>query len=127
GEPQPREAGNLADRAHQPGERVPRRTVAVAAEVDAGQDDLAVALGDPPPDLAENGLGAAAPRRSADERDHAEGVREAAAVLHLDERPHAVEPGFGLNAADRPDVAGDQVGSVLAAPPHHDDVLGEPR
>src|SRR5207245_6141555 len=87
---------------------------------------LAVTLADAPPYLADDGRGATAPRRAADERDHAEGAREAAAVLHLDEGAHAVEPGFGLNAADRPHVARDEGRRVLAAPGDHDHVVGQP-
>ena len=52
-----------------------------------------MALLDARADLAEHGGGAAASRGAADERDHAEAARERAAVLDLDERAHAVEPG----------------------------------
>src|SRR5207237_1420923 len=97
--------------------------VAIAPEVDAGQHHLAVALVDTPPHLAQDGGGASAPRRPPDERDHAERAREAAAVLHLHEGANAVELGIRLDAADRPDVAGDRAGRVLAAAGHDGDVL----
>ena len=74
----------------------------------------------------EHRLGAAAPRGAAHERDHAEVAREAAAVLHLDERAHAVEPSVRLDAADRADVAGDERRRLLAPPRDDDDVLGQP-
>ena len=67
----------------------------------------------------------AAARGAAHERDHAEVAREAAAVLHLDERAHAVEPRVGLDAADRADVAGDERRRLLAALRDDDDVLGQ--
>ena len=72
-----------------------------------------MALRDPRPDLAEHGVGAAAARGAADERDHAERARERAAVLDLHERAHAVEPRVGLHATDRADVAGDCLDRLL--------------
>ena len=78
---------------------------------------------DAAPDLGEHGVRAAAARGAAHERDDAEAAREAAAVLHLDERAHAVEPRVGLHAADRADVAGDERRRLLAAPGDDDDVL----
>ena len=101
--------GSRAGLADEPRQRVAGLAVAEAAEVDAGEDDLAVALRDAALDLAEHRVGAAAARRPADERDHAEGAREAAAVLDLHERARPVEPRVGLDAADRADVAGDGV------------------
>ena len=97
--------------------------VAVAAEVDAGEDDLAVALRDAAADLAEHGLGGAAARGAAHERDDAEVARERAAVLHLDEGAHAIEPRIRLDAADRADVAGDERRRLLAAARDDDDVV----
>ena len=94
----------------------PGGAIAEAAEVDAGEHDLAVALRRPPPDLAEHGLGRAAAGGAAHERDDAERAREGAAVLDLDERAHALEPVVRLHAADRPHVGGDGVGDLLAAP-----------
>src|SRR5439155_18162884 len=61
---------------HEPRQRVPGLAVAKAAEVDAGEHDLAVSLSNAAPDLAENGSGHAAPRAAPHERDHAEAARE---------------------------------------------------
>ena len=97
--------------------------VAVAAEVDPGEDDLAVALRDAAADLAEHGLGRAAARGAADERNDAEAARERAAVLHLDEGAHAIEAGLRLHTADRADVARDELRRLLASPRDHDDVV----
>ena len=72
-----------------------------------------MALRDAAPDLAEDGVGAAAAGGAAHERDHAERARERAAVLDLDERADAVEPGVGLDAGDRADVAGDRLDRLL--------------
>ena len=123
GEAQPLEPRRRARLAHEARQAVAGRAVAVAAEVDPGEHDLAVALLDAAPDLGEHGVGAAAARGAAHERDHAEGAREAAAVLHLDERAHAVEPRVGLDAADRADVARDERGRLLAAARDDHDVL----
>ena len=54
-EPQPREPGRRARLAHQPRQVVAGLAVAVAAEVDPGQNDLAVPLVDAPPHLGEHG------------------------------------------------------------------------
>ena len=81
-----------------------------AAEVDARQHDLAVALLDAAPNLGEDRLRPPAARRAAHLRDHAEIAREAAAVLNLDERAHPVETCIRLDAADRADVTGDEAG-----------------
>ena len=86
-----------------------------------------MALFDAARDLAEHRVGGTAARGAADERDHAEVAREAAAVLHLDERAHAVEPRVGLHTADRADVAGNEGRGLLAALRHHDDVLRQSR
>ena len=83
-------------------------------------------LRDAPADLAEHRLGAAAARRAADERDHAEGARERAAVLDLDERPHPVEPRVRLHAADRAHVAGDGLDGLLDLARDDGDVRGQP-
>ena len=123
---QPGRGSRLAD---EPGKRVAALTIAEAPEVDPRQDDLSVPLLDPPPDLAEDRLGAPAARRPADERNHAEVAREAAPVLDADEGANAVEPSVGLHATDCADVASDEGRSLLASPPDHDDVLrqaGEP-
>src|SRR5206468_12283320 len=109
----------------EPGQRVAGSAVAVAAEVDTGEHDLHVALSNAPTGLAEHRSGGAAPGRAANRRDHAEGAREAAPVLDLHERAHAVEPRVGLHATDGADVAGDEAGRVLAAPGDDHDVLGK--
>ena len=62
-ETQPLDALDRACCSDQVGELHAGGAVAEAAEVDAGEDDLAVALRHPPPDLAEHGFGA--PRRVA--------------------------------------------------------------
>ena len=82
-----------------------------------------MALRDAAADLAEHGLGRAAARGAADERDDAEAARERAAVLHLDEGAHAVEAGVRLDAADRADVARDELRRLLAPPRDDDDVV----
>src|SRR4051812_12826716 len=66
---EPRRGAGLPD---EPRQAIAAGAVAVAAEVDPGQDDLAMALGDAAADLAEDGLGRAAARGAADERDDAE-------------------------------------------------------
>ena len=85
--------GRLAGRADEPRERVARVAVAEAAEVDAREHDLACgparrAAGS----RASTASARAAARAAADERDHAEVAREAAAVLDLHERANALEP-----------------------------------
>src|SRR5205807_9898700 len=92
----------LADEARQV---VARAAVPEAAEVDPGEDDLAMTLVDAAPDLREHRVGAAAARRTAHEWDHAEVARERAAVLNLHEGAHAVDPRVRLDAPDRADVA----------------------
>jgi hypothetical protein len=127
GETEALEARRRACLAHEAREVVAGGAVAVAAEVDAGEDDLAVALCDAAADLREHCVGAAAARRAADERDDAEVAREAAAVLHLDEGADAVEPRIRLDAADRTDVAGDELRRLLAAARDDDDVVRQAR
>ena len=124
------EALEAVDRARlpdQPGQRQPGGPVAEAAEVDAGEHDLAVALRDAPPDLSEHRLCRAAARGAANERDHAEGARERAAVLDPHERANPVEAVLRLDAADRADVACDRLGDVLAAPGDDADVVRQAR
>jgi hypothetical protein len=58
-EAQPGETGELAELANQPREPVAGLAVAVAAEIDAGEDDLAVVLRHAPPCLANDGRGRA--------------------------------------------------------------------
>ena len=65
-------------------------------------------------DLGKHGSGGAAARPAADERDDAERARERAAVLDLHEGTRPLEPRVGLHAADRADVAGNDIGNVLA-------------
>src|SRR5439155_7617916 len=101
--------------AHQLREVVACRAVSEATEVDAGEDDLAVTLPDASADLGEHRGGAAAARRAAHERDHAEVARERAAVLDLHERAYAIEPRVGLDTADRADVAGHVCSRLLGA------------
>src|SRR5919204_6657108 len=103
------QAGEAWDRtglADEAGEREARLAVAVAAQVDPGQHDLAMALRDAPPDLGEDRSGAPAPRSTPDERDDTEVAREAAAVLDLDEGADAIKPGVRADTADRAHVAG---------------------
>ena len=126
-EPQPLQAGGRPGGAHEPRQVEAGVAVAVAAEVDSRQHDFPMPLLDPTADLCEHGICRATARCAAHEWDDAEVAREAAAVLHLDERAHAVEAGVGLNAADRADVTGDESGRLLAALRHDDDVLREAR
>ena len=125
-EAEPLEPGRRAGLPDEPRQAIARGPVAVAAEVDPGQDDLAVALSDAAADLAEHGVGRAAARGAAHERDHAEAARERAAVLHLDEGANAVEPRVRLDAADRADVARDELRRLLAPASDHDDVVRQP-
>src|SRR5262249_9208400 len=99
--PEPAHRSGLPD---EPPHPVAARAVGEAAEVDAREHDLAMSLFDALADLSQDRGRAAAARGSADERDHAELAREAAAVLNADECTYAVEPRVGLNAADRADV-----------------------
>ena len=126
-EPQAVEPGRRAGLAHEPRQVVAGVAVAEAAEVDPGEDDLAVALLDAAADLAEHRVGAPAARRAAHERDHAEVAGERAAVLDLHERANAVEPRVGLDAADRADVAGDERRRLLGAPRDDGDVRRQAR
>jgi hypothetical protein len=125
GETKPLQSGRRAGLADEPRERVAALTIAEAAEVDSGQHHFAMPLLDPLPDLPQDRVRAAAARCSANERDHAEPAREAAAVLNSNECTHAVEPCVGLNAADRADVSGDEVGRVLGPPRDDGHVPGQ--
>ena len=126
GEAEPLEPGRRSRLAHEARQVVAGGAVAVAAEVDPGQHDLAVALLDAAADLGEHRIGAAAARGAAHERDHAERAGEAAAVLHLDERADAVEARIRLDAADRADVACDVARRLLAPSRDDDDVVRKP-
>src|SRR5690242_13346344 len=101
GEAEPREAGRGSGVAHEAREVVPGGAIAIAAEVDAREDNLTVSLVDSAVDLGEHGRGRPAARGTAHERDHAERAGERAAVLDLDERADPVEARVGLDAADR--------------------------
>ena len=125
-EAQPRQTGRGAGLAHEPRQVVAGGAIAVAAEVDAGEDDLAMTLANAARDLSQHSGGWAAPRSSPHLRDHAERAREAAPVLHLDEGADAIEASFRLDARDGADVACDRGGRVLARLAHYDDVVGEP-
>src|SRR5215211_4702268 len=123
GEAQPLESRRGGDIANQARQREPGIAVAEAAEVDSGQDDLAMPLRDAAANLADHRLRAPAPRPAADERDDAEVARERAAVLDLDEGAHAFQARVSLDAADRADVAGDKLRGLVASAGHDDDVL----
>src|SRR5215210_3071286 len=105
-QPEALHARNRARFADQPRKVEARTPIAKAAEVDAGEDDLPMALPCALPDLLQDSCRAPAPRRAADERDHAEVAAEAAPVLDLDECTDAVEARVRLNAPDRADVSG---------------------
>ena len=124
-EPQPLEAVDRSRRPDQPRERQPGLAIAEAAEIDAGEHDLLVALRRSPPDLVEDGGRRPAAGGTTDERDHAERARERAAVLDPDEGADPVEPVVGLDAADRTDIGGDGVGELLAPTGDHPDVVGQ--
>ena len=119
------QARRRAGLAHEPRERVAALAIAEAAEVDASEHDLAMALLDPLDDLPQDRVGAAATRRPAHERDHAELAREATSVLDADKSADTVEPRIGLNASDRADVARDERRSVLGSPRDDGNVLGQ--
>ena len=114
-EAEPRQARRGARLAHEPRQVVAGLAIPVAAEVDAGEHDLAMTL-------VERGARSLAAPPSARRlreaprttRDHAERAREAAAVLHLDEGADAIEPRFRLDARDRADVACDGRRRLLA-------------
>ena len=126
-EPQPLEPRRRARLADEPRQVEPRVAVAEAAEVDPREHHLAMALLDATTNLGEDGLRAAAARGAAHERDHAEVAAEGTAVLDLDERAHAVDPGVGLHAPDRADVARHECGGCLAALRDDGHVLGQAR
>ena len=86
-----------------------------------------MSLRDPPPNLVEHRRRRPAARAAAHERNDAEVAREAAAVLHLHEGANAVETHIGLDAANRPHIAGDETGCLLARKSDNRDVGGHPR
>ena len=109
----------------------PRRSsaaarVAEAPEVDPRQHDLRMTLRDTAPDLGENSFCRAAARRAPDDRDHAEGTRERAAVLDLDECTDTIHPVLRLHAGDRTDIPGDSLGNLLASPGDDANVFRHP-
>ena len=111
----------------EPREGHPGGPVAEAAEVDTREHDLAVALRCAAPDLCDDRCGRTAPRRAADEWNHAKGTRERTPVLNSHKRTDPVEAVLRLNAADRADVARDRVGNVLAASGDDADVAARGR
>src|SRR6476661_7970883 len=108
---EPRRRARLPD---EPREAIAGGAVAVAAEVDPREDDLAVALANAAADLPEHGLGRAAARGASHQRDDAETAAERAAVLDLDEGANAIETRIRLHTADRADVARDELRRLLA-------------
>jgi hypothetical protein len=124
--PEAREPRYLPHLTHETCQCVPSLAVPVATEVDAGQHDFAMPLFDPPAHLGQDRSGAAAPAPAAHQRNDAEVAREAAAILDLDERAHTIEPRVVVDAADRADVARDEVRGVLAPATYDGDVVGEP-
>src|SRR6266576_4243995 len=116
---QPLEAGNGAHLAHESRQGVAGRAVSVAAEVDPREDNLLVTVRDAPPNFIEHRGHGAATRSTTDKRNHAEVAGEAAAVLDLHERAHAVETGTCLNAPDRAHVSGHEGRCLLARPGNH--------
>src|ERR1043166_6109186 len=121
--PQPPQLRRRSRRADEVWQRAARLAVAVAAEVDPRQDDLAVTLADTFPHLAQHGFGGATPGGTANQWNYAERTGKAAAVLHAYERAHAVELRLRLHAADRADVAGDELRRLLATTSHYHDVV----
>src|SRR6266511_2365746 len=122
GEPETREARRPTGDSDEFGEVEPRFAVAVATEIDPGQDDFTVPLLDPAPKLGEHFARRAAAGTSAHLRDDA----ETAAVLNLDESPHAVEPDARPHAADGSDVASDELRSALTRHRNNGHVRGKP-
>src|SRR5205814_1893376 len=94
---EPLDGSGLAD---EPRQRAASLPVAVAAEVDSRQHDLAVTLCDPLLDLTQDSAQRPATRAAAHERNDTEVAGEAAAVLDLHERPDPVEPRVGSDACD---------------------------
>ena len=125
-EPEPAETRGRSGLAHEARQVVAGRPVAIAPEVDARQDNLGVALVDASANLPQDGGSGAATRRAANERDHAEVAREAAAVLHLDEGAHALEPRIAVNAPDRADIARHELRRLLTRPGNHPHVGRHP-
>src|SRR5439155_17930758 len=119
---EPRRRAGLADESS---EVAPRLAIAVAAQVDARQDDLAMALRHTTFDLVEDRRRRTAARFPTDQRDDAEVARETATILDLHECPHTIESRVGLHAADGANIAGDGGRRVLAAAGDDDDVVGE--
>ena len=117
--PQPLDARDRARLADETRQRISGPMVAEAAEIDSGQDDLAVTLLDTSRDLGEHRPRRAAAGRPADERYDAERARERAAVLDLHERAYPVESRTRLYAADRADLTGDGSGHLLARTGKH--------
>src|SRR4029450_2685001 len=125
-EAQPLDARDSTDLPDEVREVVARRAVPGAAEVDPGQDDLAVSLCSAPTDLGEHGSDGPAARSAPSLGDDTEGAREAAAILDLHEGADAVEAALGLHAPERADGAGN-IACGLFAPQADDlDVLGQP-
>ena len=108
------------------GEVETRFPIAIAAEIDPGQDDFTVSLLDPALNLGEHRARRAATGSSAHLRDDAEPAREAAAVLNLDESPYPVEPDARPDAADGSDVASDELRRPLTCHRNNRHVRGEP-
>ena len=115
-----------AARGEQVGQAHPRRPVAEAAEVDAGQDDLAVALAGPAGDIGEHIGGGPAAARPAHLRDHAVAACERAAVLHLDVGPRARERRLRAGASEVTHPPGDERRDRLGRAAQDGDV-GRPR
>ena len=105
-QPEPLHAGNRSHLAHQASEVVARLAVAEATEVDPGEHDLGMPLGDTLADFRKNRVRAPAASAAAHERNHAERARERAPVLDLDEGASPLEPSGGLHAADGADISG---------------------
>src|SRR5205807_6184770 len=124
GEPQASDPGDGAGLAHEPRQLVAGCAIAVTAEVDPRQDDLAVAVLDTAADLVQDRCGGTAARSAADERNHAEVAGETAAVLDLHEGADSVEPRVRLDAADRTHIAGDERRRLFASPIDDRDVGG---
>src|SRR3954469_9090031 len=68
-----------------------RPATVVRADVDAGEDDLAMALGKGTTNVREDRIGRQRPLRAASARDDAVGAIERAAVLNLDERTRPLD------------------------------------
>jgi hypothetical protein len=83
-----------------------REVLSIAAEMDAGEDDLLEPLGREAFHLVENLARRQAPALSRGHRDDAEGAEEIAALLHLEERAGLIRERARAERAHHPGADG---------------------